>query len=233
MRILLVTQYFYPEVFKSNDLAFELVKRGHQVDALVGIPNYPEGKYFKGYGIFKKRHEVVNGVNVYRVFQTPRGKGGWRLPINYFSFVILGCLRVLFQFAWKKKYDCIICNPPYFDESLESKDESRTRARHTSSLPFRDLIGGAYELLEDEGVFSVCIPPEVLSKFSAECLIKGFCLMTAYKIKSVPRKTEPKRYILVYKKGRIVEPQEYTFCMQNPDGTRSEWYQEIMKDFYL
>lgn len=112
MRILLVTQYFYPEVFKSNDLAFELVKRGHQVDALVGIPNYPEGKYFKGYGIFKKRHEVVNGVNVYRTFQTPRGKGGWRLPINYFSFVISGCLRVLFQFAWKKKYDCIIGHEP-------------------------------------------------------------------------------------------------------------------------
>lgn len=112
MRILLVTQYFYPEVFKSNDLAFELVKRGHQVDALVGIPNYPEGKYFKGYGIFKKRHEVVNGVNVYRVFQTPRGKGGWRLPVNYFSFVISGCLRVLFQFAWKKKYDCIIGHEP-------------------------------------------------------------------------------------------------------------------------
>lgn len=112
MRILLVTQYFYPEVFKSNDLAFELVKRGHQVDALVGIPNYPEGKYFEGYGIFKKRHEVVNGVNVYRVFQTPRGKGGWRLPINYFSFVFFGCLRVLFQFAWKKKYDCIIGHEP-------------------------------------------------------------------------------------------------------------------------
>ena len=44
MRILLVTQYFYPEVFKSNDLAFELARRGHHVDALVGIPNYPEGK---------------------------------------------------------------------------------------------------------------------------------------------------------------------------------------------
>jgi len=112
MRILLVTQYFYPEVFKSNDLAFELAKRGHHVDALVGIPNYPDGKYFKGYGIFKKRREVVNGVNVYRVFQTPRGKGGWRLPINYFTYVIFGCLRVLFQFAWKKKYDCIIGHEP-------------------------------------------------------------------------------------------------------------------------
>ena len=55
---------------------------------------------------------MVNGVNVYRVFQTPRGKGGWRLPINYFTFVIFGCLRILFQFAWKKKYDCIIGHEP-------------------------------------------------------------------------------------------------------------------------
>ena len=74
MRILLVTQYFYPENFKSNDLAFELAKRGYEVDALVGIPNYPEGKYFKGYGIFKKRHEGVNGVDIYRCFQTSRGR---------------------------------------------------------------------------------------------------------------------------------------------------------------
>lgn len=120
MRILLVTQYFYPEVFKSNDLAFELARRGHHVDALVGIPNYPEGKYFKGYGLFSKRHEVIDcsddnrkgKVNVYRCFQTPRGRGGWRLPINYFSYVISGCLWVLFFFAWRKKYDCIIGHEP-------------------------------------------------------------------------------------------------------------------------
>ena len=44
MKILLVTQYFYPETFKSTDLAFELQKRGHEVTVLTGIPNYPEGK---------------------------------------------------------------------------------------------------------------------------------------------------------------------------------------------
>ncbi len=112
MRVLLVTQYFYPENFKSNDIAFELVKRGYEVDALVGIPNYPEGKYYQGYGLFQKRHEVVNGVNVYRVFQAPRGRGGWRLPINYFSYVISACLWVLFFLVWRKKYDCIIGHEP-------------------------------------------------------------------------------------------------------------------------
>ena len=50
MRVLLVTQYFFPENFKSNDIAFELSKRGYKVTVLTGIPNYPSGKFFKGYG---------------------------------------------------------------------------------------------------------------------------------------------------------------------------------------
>lgn len=112
MRVLLVTQYFCPENFKSNDIAFELVKRGYEVDALVGIPNYPEGIFHKGYGIFRKRHEIVNGVNVYRAFQTPRGKGGWRLPFNYFSYVLFASLWILFKFILGKKYDCVLVHEP-------------------------------------------------------------------------------------------------------------------------
>lgn len=133
----------------------------------------------------------------------------------------------------QNSFDCVVSNPPYFDESLENPDEGRTKARHTSSLSFHDLIGGAYRLLEDGGVFSVCIPPEVLKKFTAEALIVGFSLRDVYGIKSVPRKQQPKRYVLVYQKGALCEPREHLFCMQNPDGSRSEWYQELMKDFYL
>lgn len=133
----------------------------------------------------------------------------------------------------ERKYDCIVSNPPYFDESLENPDEGRTKARHTSSLSFHDLISGAYRLLEDGGYFSVCIPPEVLKKFSAESLIVGFSLCDVHAIKSVPRKPNPKRYVLVYQKGRLCTPQEHYYCMQNPDGSRSEWYQELMKEFYL
>ena len=65
-RILIVSQYFYPESFRINELAFELAKLGHHVDVLTAIPNYPEGKFYKGYGIFRKRKEVVNGVTIYR-----------------------------------------------------------------------------------------------------------------------------------------------------------------------
>lgn len=108
-RVLIVSQYFYPESFRINELAFELADRGYHVDVLTAIPNYPEGKYHKGYGVFKKRREVINGVNVYRCFHIPRGNAGnFSMSLNYVSFLITASLRVLFQFMWKKKYDAII-----------------------------------------------------------------------------------------------------------------------------
>ena len=113
-RVFIVTQYFYPENFRINELAYELVKDGYAVDALVGIPNYPKGKFFEGYGVFKKRHEVKNGVNIYRCFQIPRGTKGsnLQLSLNYLSFVASASLWVLFKFAFKKKYDAIIAFEP-------------------------------------------------------------------------------------------------------------------------
>ena len=107
MRILLITQYFYPESFKGNDIAFELVNRGHKVDVLCGIPNYPNGSYTDGYGVLKKRKEIIKGVNVYRAFQFPRGKSSkFLMALNYLSFPFCACLYILFFFAWKK-YDVV------------------------------------------------------------------------------------------------------------------------------
>ena len=126
-------------------------------------------------------------------------------------------------------WGAIVCNPPYFDRSLEAPDKSRARARHTSSLTFKELIGGAYKLLEPGGTFSVCLPPEVLSVFSAECLLTGFWLQHNYQIKSLPHKP-PKRYILIYKKGRT-ECTDHIHCMRNADHSYSDWYNTLMADF--
>jgi len=113
-RILVVTQYIYPENFKSNELVFELAKRGHHVDVLTGIPNYPEGFYYKGYGLFKRRVETIKGVRFYRCAQTPRGRAasGAGLALNYLSFVFFSFFWVVFFFAWKKRYDAIITHEP-------------------------------------------------------------------------------------------------------------------------
>ena len=130
-------------------------------------------------------------------------------------------------------FDSVICNPPYFDRSLECPTLGRTRARHSSSLPFSVLAEGVAALLADGGTFTVCIPPEVLSDFNAECFLAGFWLQHNYNIKSVPEKGA-KRHILIYKKG-IAEyaTKEHTFCMRNTDKTVSDWYKETLKDFLL
>lgn len=129
------------------------------------------------------------------------------------------------------QFDCVVCNPPYFDKSTECPDRGRTRARHSSSLPFSVLASGAYKMLTEGGVFSVCIPPEVLSAFRAECLFAGFCERRIYSIKSLPGKP-PKRYVLVFGKGKAEAPISETFCMRNSDGSISDWYRWQMKEFH-
>lgn len=108
MNILLVTQYFHPENFKSNDVAFEMARRGHKVTVLTGLPNYPQGKVYDGYGIFRKRKEVIDGVTVYRTLVIPRGKGGGvMLALNYLSWAFIASIWAFFMSIFKK-YDAVI-----------------------------------------------------------------------------------------------------------------------------
>ena len=108
MRILIATQFFHPENFKSSDVAFELAKRGHIVSVLTNIPNYPQGKFYKGYGLFKRRIETVNGVKIYRTLVVPRGNGGGiMLALNYFSWAFIASIWAVFLSIFHR-YDAII-----------------------------------------------------------------------------------------------------------------------------
>ena len=104
MKILFVCQYFYPEVFRGNDIAFHWAEQGHEVHVVSGIPNYPDGKFHKGYGLFKKRHEILNGVNVTRLPIFPRGNNKIMLMLNYFSYLVVAWVWMLFH-AIGHRYD--------------------------------------------------------------------------------------------------------------------------------
>lgn len=93
MNILVVTQYFWPENFRINDVVQGLVSRGHRVTVLTGKPNYPEGRFFKGYGPIHPTKEHFAGARVYRVPLVPRGTGsGMRLAMNYASFALFASI---------------------------------------------------------------------------------------------------------------------------------------------
>lgn len=90
MNIFIVSQYFYPESFRINDIATEWVKRGYDVTVLTGIPNYPMGKFFPGYSWSKKRTEEWNGIKIIRIPLIARGHSSIGMVLNYYSFVISG-----------------------------------------------------------------------------------------------------------------------------------------------
>ncbi len=107
-KILFLTNYFYPETFKGNDVAFQLAKEGHDVTVLCNIPNYPEGRFFDGYGLFKRKKEVVNGVKVVRTFIIPRGKGRkLGMVLSYVTGLLSLCFCAIY-YALRYKFDLII-----------------------------------------------------------------------------------------------------------------------------
>ena len=85
MKILVVSQYYYPEPLRINEICEELVKRGHEVTVLTGRPNYPDGVVYSGY---EDNHfdELLNGVHVLRCSIRPRKKGAKNLLLNYLSY---------------------------------------------------------------------------------------------------------------------------------------------------
>lgn len=111
--ILIVSQYFYPETFRINDMACEWVKRGYKVTVLTGIPNYPMGKYFEGYDRKHRTHETWNGVNIIRIPLIARGNSKNKLinaagmAANYLSFVNSGRKWIKSKEAAEIKADLI------------------------------------------------------------------------------------------------------------------------------
>lgn len=88
MHILIVTQYFWPENFRVNDLAEELSRRGHEVTVLTGRPNYPEGRVFPAYRSQPEDFAKLGDVPIIRVPMLARGSSGIQLMLNYLSFAV-------------------------------------------------------------------------------------------------------------------------------------------------
>lgn len=106
MNILVVTQYFWPENMRINDLVRDLSEKGHEVTVLTGQPNYPEGKVYEAYRQSPADFMSYAGAKVVRVPLVSRGNSSIRLILNYLSFFFLASTFG----AWKlrgKHYDSV------------------------------------------------------------------------------------------------------------------------------
>lgn len=106
LKVLIVSQYFWPEDFRLNELAEGLVERGHSVTVLTGLPNYPKGKVFSGYGFRGPWTETHNNIRILRAPLIARGQNSkLRLVLNYFSFSVAACIVALLRV--KERYDAV------------------------------------------------------------------------------------------------------------------------------
>ncbi len=87
MRILFVCQHYWPEHFQTTDICEELARRGHEVTALVGVPNYPTGVVPEDYRDGRNREQFRNGVRIVRADEVPRRPGIVGLARNYWSYM--------------------------------------------------------------------------------------------------------------------------------------------------
>jgi glycosyltransferase involved in cell wall biosynthesis len=104
MKILVVCQYYYPEQFKINDICEQLVRDGHSITVLTGLPNYPMGKIPNEYRWGRKQKETINGVKVVRCFEIGRKSGVVGMALNYASYMLSASIKALFL---KKDFDII------------------------------------------------------------------------------------------------------------------------------
>lgn len=111
MRLLVVSQYFWPENFRINDLVSELIRRGHEVSVLTGKPNYPDGKVFMEFLECPARFLAYEGANIVRVPIWARGSGRVSLFLNYLSYALSASLFGAFQLR-NKQFDAIFVFEP-------------------------------------------------------------------------------------------------------------------------
>ena len=132
----------------------------------------------------------------------------------------------------KEGYDAIVCNPPYFVDSLTCPQDQRTLARHAVSLTYESLMHTASRLLKNDGILSLVIPADNQDDVESAAAFEGLFLNRICLIKTTPNKM-PKRHLVEFRKQPVEHVNFEEQVLEFIPGQRSEWYHHLTKDFYI
>lgn len=142
------------------------------------------------------------------------------------------CVRLQdFQKTSLKKFDCIVCNPPYFEQSLKSPFAHKNLSKHNDTLSYQELLQGVYQLLTSEGVFYVILPSQSYDKWLQICHQEKFYVSRCCFVKPFSSKKHNRVMcaIVKFKTNTNYE----TLCIREDKDTYSSDYMQLTKDFYL
>ncbi len=147
----------------------------------------------------------------------------------------INVLNISFQEFYKtaqQKFDFIICNPPFFENSEKSKTISKKIARHSDSLPKENLVQGVSKLLNFGGTFSVILPYEFENYFEKLCSDYG--LFSIYKLIVFSKSYKlPNRIIFEFSTDKFALKTEKLIIRENDTNQYTKTYKKLTKDFYL
>ena len=135
------------------------------------------------------------------------------------------------EFEIEREYDSIVCNPPFFTQSLQSPDSKRTLARHSVALPFDDLFRHARRLLSEDGVLSIVVPSDALSQIETAAAMNGMFLVRRCLVRTTRKK--PVRRLLLSFSQKPSPFQNEEGIIQEAVNEPSEWYRNLTCDFLL
>ncbi len=131
-----------------------------------------------------------------------------------------------------EKFDCIVCNPPYFDETLKSPDSARATARHNDLLTPQDLLQISTKLLKTNGSLQLILPTTTANRFVDLAKTYAFALKRATHIFPTPQSTE-KRTLLHFCRGNRSEFAENNLVIELERHIYTDEYRQLTRDFYL
>jgi len=131
-----------------------------------------------------------------------------------------------------EKYDAVVCNPPYFVNSLKCPTEGRTLARHSDTLTLEDLMKCARLVLEENGVLSIVIPYMLMDEAVACGSENGFYVKRAMKVRG-NKDGEWKRALLEFDFRNKHDWTIEELTLEKERGIRTEEYNKLTEDFYL
>ncbi|CAN5257588.1 tRNA1(Val) (adenine(37)-N6)-methyltransferase [soil metagenome] len=135
------------------------------------------------------------------------------------------------EFHPKKKYDLIVCNPPFFTKSLLPPAKDRTNVRHDTQLTFDELIESAIELLSAQGRLCVILPPVEAEAFSAKAQAMNVYL--SHQTRFFTREGKPQERSLLQFSLTSKVPKSDSLLLYQSGNQWSENYSKLTSDFYL
>lgn len=132
---------------------------------------------------------------------------------------------------FSSRFELIVCNPPFHLEDSRASENKRDQARHADHLPLSDFLNKSKTILSEHGIVYIILPENQLDNLSSNASISQLHIIELIKIK--PKQEKATNRIIVALSQQSEPTKESTFILRNDDGSYTDSYKLLTRDFHL